>query len=251
MKRFEGKVVVITGGGGGVGREYATRFAVEGASIVIADLNGEAAEQTARELEKDGTSAIGVEMDVADEAAASRMANRAVSELGGIDILINNAGVHLDGGTPPFTLEDLPQWKYILDVNVNGALNCAAVCREPMRARGGGVILNMSSSGAWKCEEAYDLSKLALNGVTAVLSTRLAPDRIRVVGVAPGLIATPMAMETFSEERIRSIVEGQHVKELMGMDDLASVVLFLCSSQGRFIAGTTVVVDAGRRKKAW
>jgi NAD(P)-dependent dehydrogenase (short-subunit alcohol dehydrogenase family) len=251
VNRFEEKVAVITGGGAGAGRTYADRFCAEGASVVIVDIDGDAAERAVDELRSTGARAIGVQMDIVDEAAASDMADRAVEEFGGIDILINNAAVHLHHGNPPFTKEDLPQWKRVLDVNTFGALNCIAACRAPMQARGGGVIVNQSSAGAWQLNSAYSISKLGLNAVTAVLSRELAPDGIRVVGVGPGFIGSPNALEEFGQEVVGRIIQRQQVKRLMTTDDLASVVMFLCSDEASFISGTTIPVDSGGIRKAW
>src|SRR5262245_23626728 len=139
MNRFEGKVVLITGGGAGIGRRYAHRFAGEGASIVIADLDLSAAERVVKELEAEALRGMAREMNVTDADAAEQTVAAAVDELGGVDILVNNAGIHLDHAQLPFTKDALPAWRQVLDVNVIGALTCAVACRPAMAARGGGA----------------------------------------------------------------------------------------------------------------
>src|ERR1700759_1655527 len=136
QSRFEGKVVAITGGGMGIGRTYGRRFAAEGASIVVADLDPEVGEREGKELEALGTRAVSVAMDVSDEAGAAAMVEAATSAFGGVDILVNNAGIHLEHAQLPFTVEALPKWRRVLDVNVIGALNCSAACRPSMKERG-------------------------------------------------------------------------------------------------------------------
>jgi len=144
MARFDDQVVVITGGGAGIGRTYAHRFAAEGAAVVIADLDEVAARRVVDEVIAEGGHGIANAMDVTDADAVAAMVEHAVAELGGVDALVNNAGIHLDHAQLPFTLDAVEQWRAVLDVNVIGALICAAACRPAMAARGGGAIVNMS-----------------------------------------------------------------------------------------------------------
>ena len=144
--RFEGKVVVITGGGSGIGRAFGHRFAAEGAAIVVADLDGNVGERMVEELEVGGREGLSFPMDVRDVEAASRLTEVAVGRFGGIDILVNNAGIHLDHAQLPFTLEAVPKWREVLDVNVIGALVCSAACRPPMAAR---VAVQSSTCRRW------------------------------------------------------------------------------------------------------
>jgi 3-oxoacyl-[acyl-carrier protein] reductase len=116
MKRFAGKAVVITGGGAGIGRTFGHRFAAEGASIVVADIDPAAGERTVAELAAETHAAFSFPMDVRDAEAAARMADVAVGRFGGIDILVNNAGIHLDHAQLPFTLAAVPRWREVLDV---------------------------------------------------------------------------------------------------------------------------------------
>jgi NAD(P)-dependent dehydrogenase (short-subunit alcohol dehydrogenase family) len=251
--RFLDRVVVITGGGAGIGRTYAHRFVSEGAKAVIVDIDAEAAKRVVSELQAVGGSGLAVIADVTDDDAVREMARTAVDGFGGIDILINNAGIHLDHAQLPYTTDALPLWRSVMDVNVIGALSCAVACREAMAARGGGSIINQSSMAAYSASGAYGVSKLALNALTVSLAGELAPSGIRVNGIAPGLVDSEAAVAWMNDPVRKGIedtlVRGQLVKRLGSMDDLANMVLFLCSSEASFITGQTILVDGGYTKK--
>ncbi len=253
--RFEGKTVVITGGGAGIGRTYGHRFAAEGANIVIADLDPAVGDRVVKELEQAGSQGLSFPMNVTDETAAVAMAEAAVEAFGGIDILVNNAGVHLQHAQLPFTIDAVPQWRNVLDVNVIGALICSAACHPAMAAGGGGAIINQSSMAAYGGGGAYSVSKLALNSLTVGLAGALAPDGIRVNGIAPGLVDSEAAVEWMNDpERAgieQTLVGGQLVKRLGRMEDLANMALFLCSDDASFVTGQTILVDGGFTKKAY
>ncbi|MBO0731958.1 MAG: glucose 1-dehydrogenase [Acidimicrobiaceae bacterium] len=251
--RFREKVVVVTGGGAGIGRTYAHRFAAEGARAVIADVDAEAAKRVVGELEAAGCEGLAFAMDVTDDTAVQEMAAAAQATFGRLDILINNAGTHLDHAQLPYTMDALPQWRAVMDVNVIGALACTVACRPAMAAHGGGAVINQSSMAAYSGAGAYGVSKLALNSLTVSLAAELASDGIRVNGIAPGLVDSEAAVAWMHdparagiEERI---VGGQLVKRLGRMDDLANMVLFLCSADASFITGQTILVDGGFTKK--
>ncbi len=253
--RFDSRVVVITGGGAGIGRTFAFRFAAEGASVVIADLDPAAGERTAKQPEASGHAALAVPMDVRDADAAQGMAERATARFGGIDILVNNAGIHLDHAQLPYTLEAVPRWRDVLDVNVVGALVCSAACRPAMAARGGGAIVNMSSMAAYGGGGAYSVSKLALNSLTVGLAGAYGDDGIRVNGIAPGLVDSEAAVEWWSDPARSGpdiqprLIDGPTIKRQGRMDDLADMALFLCSDQASFVTGQTILVDGGSTKK--
>jgi len=258
MSRFDGKVVVITGGGAGIGRTYAHRFAAEGAAIVVADLDEAAAARVVDEVGDLGARGLAHVMDVTDADGAAAMAARVVTELGGIDILVNNAGVHLDHAQLPFTLDAVPKWRVVLDVNVIGALICAAACRRAMAERGGGAIVNMSSMAAYGGTGAYGVSKLALNSLTVSMANEFAVDGIRVNGIAPGLVDSEAAVEWWSDparagmEGIDKMLIGQQMIKRQGtMHDLADMCLFLCSDAAGFVTAQTILVDGGWTKKPY
>ena len=247
--RFEDKVIAITGGGAGIGRTYARRFCAEGAAIIIADLDPDAGADAVAELTASGGRAISVAMDVADEKAATDMVDAAVEAFGGLDILVNNAGIHLHHAHVPYTIEDLPRWRRVLDVNVVGALGCSIAARPAMAARGGGAILNQSSMAAYGGGGAYSVSKLALNALTFALAGEFAPDNIRVNGIAPSLVDSEAAMASMAPEAQEFVIQGQMLKRLGRMEDLANMCLFLCSEEASFVTGQTILVDGGFTKK--
>jgi NAD(P)-dependent dehydrogenase (short-subunit alcohol dehydrogenase family) len=258
MSRFADKVVVITGGGAGIGRTYAHRFAAEGAAIVVADLDEGAAKHVVDEVSEVGPGGLAHVMDVTDADRAAAMAERVVAELGGIDVLVNNAGVHLDHAQLPFTLDAVPKWRTVLDVNVIGALICAAACRSAMATRGGGAIVNMSSMAAYGGTGAYGVSKLALNSLTVSMANEFAVDGIRVNGIAPGLVDSEAAVEWWSDparagmEGIDKMLIGQQMIKRQGtMHDLADMCLFLCSDAAGFVTAQTILVDGGWTKKPY
>jgi 3-oxoacyl-[acyl-carrier protein] reductase len=249
--RFESKVVAITGGGMGIGRTYGRRFAAEGAAVVVADLDGEVAAHEAEQLEALGHRAIAVTMDVTDDDGAAGMVDAATNAFGGIDILVNNAGIHLEHASLPFTQAALPKWRRVLEVNVLGALNCSAACRESMKGRGGGAIINQSTMAAYLGGGAYSVSKLALNTLTVGLAQDFAADGIRVNGIAPSLVDSEAAMASMAPAAQQNVIAGQMIKRLGTMEDLANMALFLCSDEASFITGQTILVDGGFVKKAW
>jgi 3-oxoacyl-[acyl-carrier protein] reductase len=242
--RFAEKSVIITGAGNGIGLRYAEAFAAEGASVTIADIDGAAASAAADAVV--GSQAVTV--DVADEASVTGMVAAAVERFGGVDVLVNNAGLHMGRYNLTSTLS-LQEWRRLFDVNLFGAVLCARHCRDAMVSRGGGVILNQSSNSSYLGVGAYSISKLALNGLTLSLAQELAPDNIRVVGIAPGMVASEAVLERLEDVHKRAVLGGQLVKRWGHVDDLVDFVLLLCSDGASFLTGQTVVVDGGFVKR--
>jgi 3-oxoacyl-[acyl-carrier protein] reductase len=244
--RFDGRTAVITGGAIGFGRAFARALVAEGASVVIADIDIDMAERTAAELVSAGGQAIAVDCDVADADRVDSAVETTVNRFGGIDIVINNAGVHLMKYNQPFGTLSRKEIRSLFDVNVMGVINVTLACRESMRDRGGGVVLNISSMAGYMSVTPYAVSKLTVRGLTVAFATELAPDRIRVNAIAPGLMNTENALADLPKPLIDEFVHRlQLVHRLGTMDDVVSTMLFLCSDEASFITGETLKVSGG------
>lgn len=244
--RFDGRTAVITGGAVGFGRAFARALVAEGANVALADIDASAAEGTAAELVSRGGEAIAVECDVADADAVDAAVAATVDRFGGIDILINNAGLHLTKYNQPFGMLSRNEIRGLFDVNVIGVINVTLACRDSMRGRGGGAVLNISSMAGYMSATPYAVSKLAVRGLTVAFATELAPDRIRVNAIAPGLMNTESALADLPRPLIDEFVhERQLVHRLGTVGDVVSAMLYLCSDEASFITGETLKVSGG------
>jgi 3-oxoacyl-[acyl-carrier protein] reductase len=244
--RFSERTAVITGGAIGFGRAFARALVAEGANVVLADIDADAAEPTAAELVSAGGQAIAVNCDVADADQVDAAVATTIDRFGGIDILINNAGLHLTKYNQPFGMLSRDEIRGLFDVNVIGVINVTLACRASMRERDGGVVLNISSMAGYMSATPYAVSKLAVRGLTVAFATELAPDRIRVNAIAPGLMNTESALADLPRPLIDEFVhERQLVHRLGTMGDVVSAMLFLCSDEASFITGETLKVSGG------
>lgn len=243
---LNGKVAIVTGAGFGLGRMYAHTLADEGVSVAVADLDEVSAKAVAAEIATKGVQSTAVQVDVSDEDAVGRMVSAVTEQLGGIDILVNNAGWRPrphGGGYSDISdvFQDATQWRRVFDVNVIGVLQCARACRPAMAARGGGVVINQTSMAAYnKPAGAYGVSKVACSGLTISLAAELAPDNIRVNGIAPGVMTQRM-----SDEAVEQVLNAQLIKRKGTPEDLAGALLYLCSSMSSFVTGVNLLVDGG------
>jgi len=243
---FGGRIAFVTGGGAGIGLGIARALGLAGAIPAIADIDFEAARRAVQTLHDEGVRAHAVHCDVADPASVAYAVADVAGALGGVDILINNAGLHLSGFTVPVSVLSAQDWRRLLDVNVLGVVHCATACRPFMRDRGGGAIVNISSMAGFKSLNAYGVSKLAVRGLTTALAHEFGDDGIRVCGVAPGLVDSETALTSFPEDRRqRYINEIQLIKRSGRVQDVANAVLFLCSDAASFITGETLIVSGG------
>jgi len=244
--RFDQRTAVITGGAIGFGRAFAHALVAEGAAVVLADIDVDMAERTAAELVSAGGQAIAVDCDVAEPDRVDAAVATTIDRFGGIDILINNAGLHLTKYNRPFGELSRNEIRGLFDVNVHGVINMTLACRDPMRKRGGGVVLNISSMAGYMSATPYAVSKLAVRGLTVAFATELAPHRIRVNAIAPGLMNTENALADLPPPLIDEFVhERQLVRRLGTMGDVVSAMLFLCSDDASFITGETLKVSGG------
>lgn len=243
------RAVIVTGGAQGIGRGLAERFLAEGCRVLIADCDAEAGAETAGELSGRGEIRF-VCTDVADEASVQAMAEAALSAFGGIDVLVNNAGIML---RKPLVELALPEWNRVLAVNLTGAFLCAKHCAPALR-RSRGTIVNIASTRAVMSEpdtESYSASKGGLVALTHALAVSLAPE-VRVNCISPGWIDVS-SLQKSSRRQAEVLSEADHaqhpVGRVGGVEDIAAMAVFLASAESGFVTGQNFVVDGGMTKK--
>ncbi|WP_157218962.1 SDR family NAD(P)-dependent oxidoreductase [Flavisphingomonas formosensis] len=242
----QGRTAFITGGARGLGFGFAKALAAEGARIAIADIDAAEGERAAARLRERGAEAIALACDVANEESVDEAIVAAEAGLGGVDILINNAGLLTRHYSRDFSALPRADIRACLDVNIMGVINCAVSARKSMARRGGGTIVNIASIAGYSVAGAYGLSKLAVRGLTISLAREFAPDGIRVNGVAPGLMATDTVMADLPREMVDHFVNDLQLIKRQGQpQDIVDAVLFLCSSRAGFITGETIKVAGG------
>jgi NAD(P)-dependent dehydrogenase (short-subunit alcohol dehydrogenase family) len=246
-RRFDRSVAVVTGAGRGMGQAVALRFGREGASVVVAELNPEHGVEVAEEIRAAGGAAVPVTADVSRVDDVTRLFGEAVKTFGTVDILVNNAGIGVARPILDYTEAD---WDRQMGVNVKGVFFCSQAAARLMIPRRRGKIVNFASTSAFVSssnpEVAYDTSKGAVRQMTISMAAELAPHGINVNAVAPGTTETEMTRNSLSTDeglawQLARIPMGRVGKP----DDIAAVVLFLCSPEASYITGHTLVADGG------
>jgi 3-oxoacyl-[acyl-carrier protein] reductase len=244
-REYAGRIAVITGGGRGFGKAFGCALAAQGASVILLDIDLEAAQSAARYIASSGDKAKGVLCDVIDETQVQSTMEDIANEFGGIDILINNAGLHSEAYNQSMEALGLEKIKRLFDVNVMGVINCSLSAKPYMVGRAGAAIINISSSAAYSSGTAYGASKLAVQGLTMTTAREFAGDGIRVNGLAPGLIFTDTIRAELSPDSVERVMGMQILKREGEERDIVEAMLYLVSEKASFITGETLRVTGG------
>ena len=257
--RLRDRVALVTGAGQGLGEALARRLAAEGARVAIADVNGEAAERVAASLTEGGARAVGLRANVTDEADVARMVGHTVESLGGLDILVANAGVLRAHDIQEFPLDD---WRLVLEVNLTGYFLCAREAARVMAEQKRGTIIQINSKSGKKGSfrnSAYAASKFGGIGLTQSLALDLAPYGVRVNAVCPGNLLDGSLWQGslyeqyakkwgITPEEVRKKYEEQvPLGRGCQYEDVANVVVFLASDESSYMTGQALNVTGGQQ----
>ncbi len=239
---LSGQVVLVTGAGSGIGAAIALRMGGDGAAVAVNGRTSDEVQQTVDRVRAGGATAVPAVGDVSQPADVERMVADVVRELGGLDVLVNNAGLQQQ---TPFLELDLDTWRAQLSVDLDGAFLMASACCRVMADRGSGVVINITSVHEHQPRPgyaAYCTAKAGLGMLTKVIARELADRGIRAVAVAPGAIETPIQGERSAQE-VREQEEGIPAGRLGSAEEVAGLVSWLASPAGAYISGTTIVMD--------
>ena len=236
-----GKVAVITGGARGFGKAFGTALAHKGAFVYLVDMDNAAVTDAAAEI---GGSTAGASADVTDEGRMGKICSEIAREHGGIDILINNAGLHSHEYSRPMAEMGVDKIRRLFDVNVVGTAICTLAAVPYMSERTGSSIINIASSAAFS-GGGYGTSKLAVIGLTLTFARELAADGIRVNAIAPGLILTDTIRTEMAPDTLSRIKSMQYLSADGEEQDIVDAMLFLTSPASKFITGETLRVTGG------
>ena len=239
--------VLVTGGSKGIGRGIAAVFATAGANVAIAARSAADLDAAVADLDTLGSGKVlGVPVDVSDPDSAKAMADRTLAEFGGIDFLVNNAAIFGGMKLDFLVTVDWDYYKKFMSVNLDGALACTRAVYRKMAKRGGGAIVNQSSTAAWLYANYYGLAKVGINGLTQQLSRELGGMNIRINAIAPGPIDTEANRTTTPQEMVADIVKNIPLSRMGQPEDLVGMCLFLLSDQASWITGQIFNVDGGQ-----
>lgn len=248
--RLEGKVAIVTGGGSGIGRAVAMRFAHEGAAVLVADVSEPNVRAVAAEIQKGGARALGLKVDVTDPGQVEGMVAAARSAFGRVNVLATCAGV-LEFGTVADT--SLEKWNRVIGVNLTGTFLCARAAIPAMIEAGGGAIVTISSStGAHDAAPgtaAYVASKGGVAMLTKCIALDHAKDRIRANAIAPGPTATPMLQSVMTPSELESFGTAMPIGRLAKPEEIAAAAVFLASDEASYVTGAVFAIDGGQTAK--
>jgi len=247
--RLDGKVCVITGGGGGIGRASATRFATEGAAVAVADVADGAARDTVGLIHADGGQAEAFHVDVTNEASVQAMFGAVEARFGAVHVLFNNAGVLLPGDVSVVDTK-LDVWQRALDINLTGVFLCCKHGLPRLLAAGGGSIVNMGSIsglvGSATSQIAYAATKGGVIALSRDIAVEFARRNVRCNALCPGPVETPLALQLYADEAAWQRRRVHIPAGRLGLpSEIAQAALFLASDDSSWVTGTCLVVDGG------
>ena len=246
MKReFEGKTVLVTGAGSGIGAEIARRLGARDARVIVADLNEEAARSVASEIEKEGGTAVSVQQDVGDAESVRRSVELALERFGGLDMAVNNAGI--SGAIGPVADYSLEDWDKVIAINLSGVFYGLKHQIPALLRSGGGSIVNLASilgSVGAANSPAYVAAKHGVVGLTKTAALEYAAQGIRVNAIGPGYIDTPL-LNALDRDVYDGLVNLHPIGRLGKPEEVAELALFLLSDRASFITGSYHLVDGG------
>lgn len=245
---FTGKVVIVTGAAGGLGRAFAHGFAAEGASLVVADIDFAGVTETSAMLTAAGAAAIAVRVDVTNRTSTDELAQAALAAFGHIDVLVNNAAIYATLSRTPFTDIGPDEWDRVMNVNVKGTWLCSASV-FPLMAQPGGRIINIASATVFSGSPLwmhYVASKAAVIGMTRVMAREVGGQGITVNAIAPGFTLTEASLGLIDDAESYGVDRGA-IKRASQPEDIVGTALFLAGAQSGYITGQTIVVDGGKQ----
>lgn len=248
--KFSGKTILVTGSAGGLGRAYALAFGREGGHLIIADINEEGMAETKALVEGVGGTAEFYRADMSSETEINDLAANVLAKHEKLDVLINNAGLHLGEIARGFFGLGQAKWQYYFAVNTIGPMLLAEALR-PALANAKGLIINKSSMASYNPATAYGITKASLNVFTHAMAVQFGADEIRCVAIAPGLMETEAAKGGVADDNWQRLKSMQAVKRQGTADDIANLGVFLASEEGSFVNNQVILCDGGNQMRGF